>query len=116
MKKKNMIHPKVLFRVFIPFLPPNRSILSSSHIMCMISLKLYANNFFSMRWCACQLKCRINQSFLCFKMINLCPSAWNKTVIISVYYTIHTLSHIPNLKEHLPKKRERFLFQITLFA
>lgn len=68
-KKKNMIHPKVLFRVFIPFLPPNRSILSSNHIICMIFLKLYANNFFSMRWCACQLKCRINQSFLCLKWL-----------------------------------------------
>lgn len=36
--------------------------------------------------------------------------------IINVYFTIHTLSHIPNLKKHLPKKRKRFLFQITLFA
>lgn len=47
--------------------------------------------------------------FPMLKMINLCPSAWNKTVIISVYYTIHTLSHIPNLKEHLPKKRKIFV-------
>lgn len=36
--------------------------------------------------------------------------------IINVYFTIHTLSHIPNLKKHLPEKRKRFLFQITLFA
>lgn len=27
--------------------------------------------------------------------------------IINVYFTIHTLSHIPNLKKHLPKKKRK---------
>lgn len=67
--KKKYDTPEGFVSSFHPLLPPNRSILSSSHIMCMISLKLYANNFFSMRWCACQLKCRINQSFLCLKWL-----------------------------------------------